>query len=33
VQLLIEYYNGKSPNGQFLNESIEYYGVGAHFYF
>jgi hypothetical protein len=33
VQLLIEYYNGRSPNGQFLNESIEYYGVGAHFYF
>jgi hypothetical protein len=33
VQLLVEYYNGKSPHGQFLNESIEYYGLGAHFYF
>jgi hypothetical protein len=33
VQLLLEYYNGKSPNGQFFQEDIEYLAVGAHFYF
>lgn len=33
VQLLIEYYRGKSPYGQFFNQNIESYGVGVHFYF
>ena len=33
VQLLLEYYRGKSPYGQFFNEDIEAIGVGAHFHF
>ena len=32
VQLLLEYYNGHSPNGQFFTEKIQYYGIGLHFY-
>jgi hypothetical protein len=32
VQLLIEYYNGHSPNGQFSTERIQFVGVGLHFY-
>jgi hypothetical protein len=32
VQLLFEYYNGKSPNGQFYERSIEYFGLGLHFF-
>ena len=32
VQLLFEYFNGHSPNGQFYREKIEYFGVGLHFY-
>ena len=31
--ILLEYYNGHSPNGQFFEEDIEFLGVGAHFYF
>jgi len=30
---MLEYYNGKSPWGQFLQNNIEYYGLGTHFYF
>jgi len=33
IYLLLEYYNGRSPNGQFFIEKIEYYGVGLHVYF
>jgi hypothetical protein len=33
LQLMLEYYNGKSPWGQFLQENVEYYGLGTHFYF
>jgi hypothetical protein len=33
LQLTLEYYNGKSPWGQFLQQNIEYYGAGTHFYF
>ncbi len=33
IQLLFEYYNGQSPNGQFFDERIEYFGLGLHFYF
>jgi hypothetical protein len=32
AQLLFEYFNGHSPNGQFYREKIEYIGVGLHFY-
>jgi hypothetical protein len=32
VQLLFEYYNGKSPNGQFYERNIEYFGLGLHFF-
>ncbi len=30
---LIEYYTGRSPHGQFFNESIRYLGAGLHFYY
>lgn len=33
IQLMVEYYNGHSPNGQFYLTDIEYLGLGAHFYF
>ncbi len=33
LQVLFEYYNGHSPNGQFFVRKIEYYGGGIHFYF
>lgn len=33
LQLLAEYYRGKSPNGQFFERTIEYWGIGLHFYF
>lgn len=33
LQLLFEYFNGYSPNGQFYNRQIEYVGLGAHFHF
>lgn len=33
LQLLLEYFNGRSPNGQFFNRDLEYYGVGLHFFF
>lgn len=32
-QLLFEYYNGYSPNGQFYSRKIEYIGVGFHYYY
>jgi hypothetical protein len=32
VQLLLEYFNGYSPNGQFYREKVEYIGLGIHFY-
>jgi hypothetical protein len=31
IQLLLEYCNGYSPNGQFYREKIEYVGLGIHF--
>jgi len=31
--LLFEFYDGRSPNGQFYAEGIRYYGIGLHFYF
>lgn len=33
LQLLLEYYRGHSPNGQFYVDRIEYVGVGLHFNF
>jgi hypothetical protein len=33
LQLLLEYFNGHSPNGQFLRESVEYLGLGLHLHF
>jgi hypothetical protein len=33
LQLLLEYYSGRNPNGQFYNRTLEYYGLGAHVYF
>jgi len=33
VQLMLEYFSGHSPHGQFYNRTIEYAGFGIHFYF
>lgn len=33
MQILFEYFLGRSPNGQFFKQKIEYFGVGAHFHF
>ena len=33
LQLLLEYFQGHSPNGQFYKDKIEYFGLGAHFHF
>jgi len=33
MQLLFEYFLGRSPNGQFFKQKIEYFGVGMHFHF
>lgn len=33
MQLLFEYFLGRSPNGQFFRQKIEYVGVGMHFHF
>ena len=33
LQILAEYYNGFTPGGQFYNEKVEYFGIGAHYHF
>jgi hypothetical protein len=33
MQILVEYFLGRSPNGQFYKSKIEYIGLGAHFHF
>jgi hypothetical protein len=33
LQILMEYYNGRSVDGQFFKESVEYVGIGAQFNF
>lgn len=33
LQLMLEYFEGHSPNGQFHQEKIEYLGVGLHLYY
>jgi hypothetical protein len=32
LQLMLEYFDGHSPNGQFYRERIDYIGVGLHLY-
>lgn len=31
LQIMIEYFNGNSPTGQFFLEKVEYLGIGAHY--
>ena len=33
LQILLEYFNGNSPDGQFYKRRVEYLGLGAHFHF
>ncbi len=33
LQILLEYFHGNSPDGQFYKRRVEYVGVGAHFHF
>ncbi len=33
MQLLLEYFNGRSFNGQFYRRQIDYLGIGVHFHF
>jgi len=33
MMLMLEFYDGNSPNGQFYTDRIQFYGVGLHFYF
>jgi Protein of unknown function (DUF1207) len=33
LQLLVEYFHGNSPDGQFYKRRVEYFGIGAHFHF
>jgi hypothetical protein len=33
MQILLEYFRGRSPNGQFYRDRIEYFGIGTHFHF
>ncbi|HEY6085330.1 MAG TPA: DUF1207 domain-containing protein, partial [Nitrospira sp.] len=33
MQLLMEYYAGPSPDGQFYPQQVSWYGVGLHLYF
>ena len=33
LQLLLEYFHGKSPNGQFYVNNVEYMGIGGHLHF
>jgi len=33
LQLLVEYFLGHSPNGQFYTDKIDYLGLGMHFNF
>lgn len=33
VQLLLEFYDGRSPNGQFFERDVTYYGLGTHVHF
>lgn len=33
LQLLLEYFRGHSPNGQFYKQKLDYLGLGMHFHF
>jgi hypothetical protein len=33
LQLLVEYFYGNSPDGQFYKNRVDYIGLGAHFHF
>jgi hypothetical protein len=33
LQILLEYFNGYSPDGQFYKDKVEYFGIGAQFHF
>jgi hypothetical protein len=33
LQVLVEYFNGYSPSGQFYKDKVEYVGLGAHYHF
>ncbi|NNL66948.1 MAG: DUF1207 domain-containing protein, partial [Myxococcales bacterium] len=33
LQILLDYYQGQSPNGQFFEREIEYFSLGAHLHF
>ncbi len=33
LQILLEYFRGRSPNGQFWRDKVEYIGLGVHFHF
>jgi hypothetical protein len=33
MQILVEYFHGHSPNGQFYKDRIDYLGLGVHFHF
>jgi hypothetical protein len=33
LQLLVEYFHGNSPDGQFYKQRVDYLGLGAHFHF
>jgi Protein of unknown function (DUF1207) len=33
LQVLIEYFTGHSPNGQFYRNTVDYVGLGLHFHF
>jgi Protein of unknown function (DUF1207) len=32
-QIMLEYFRGHSPNGQFYRDKVEYLGLGTHFHF
>jgi opacity protein-like surface antigen len=33
IQVLLEYYAGPSPDGQFYTQRVSWYGIGVHLYF
>ncbi|MGH7340920.1 MAG: DUF1207 domain-containing protein, partial [Candidatus Rokuibacteriota bacterium] len=33
LQILLEYFDGHSPNGQFYTDKVRYIGLGTHFHF
>ena len=33
LQILLEYFTGHSPNGQFYRDKVQYLGIGTHFHF